>query len=94
MIQLLRAVDFLHQEMRMIHTDIKDTNILFDLNCHDPGFPQDYWIQQLFDHAPVPTGISYPTFDYVQSKSIFAPVEGPSHVYIQLGDFGSGNAKL
>ncbi|KAL8918160.1 MAG: hypothetical protein Q9208_007512 [Pyrenodesmia sp. 3 TL-2023] len=73
-------MDFLHRDMGIIHTDIKDTNILFDLTSHGPDYPQDYWIQQLFDHVPVPTGTSFPTFDYVQSKSIFAPVEDPSHL--------------
>ncbi|KAL9595392.1 MAG: hypothetical protein Q9219_006467 [cf. Caloplaca sp. 3 TL-2023] len=87
--QLLQAMDFLHREMGVVHTDIKNTNILLELTNPVPDYPREYWIQHLLDCIPVPVGISYPLFDHVESRSIYAPIEDPKMVSIQLADFGS-----
>lgn len=83
-----------HSSSAYFRKDIKPANVLLELTHLDPEHQQDFWIQHLFDCIPVPTGISYPTFDYVQSRSIYAPVGDPSMVKIQLADFGTGKTRL
>ncbi|KAL8786573.1 MAG: hypothetical protein Q9213_002710 [Squamulea squamosa] len=87
--QLLSALDFLHRTCGIIHTDIKPSNILFDLNSSSTELQAEDYIKLYFDHVPTPIGISYPDFDYVQSQSIYAPITDPGMVNIQLGDLGS-----
>ncbi|KAI4100930.1 MAG: hypothetical protein L6R37_005182 [Teloschistes peruensis] len=93
--QLLRALDFLHRECGIIHTDIKATVIMLDLN--DPDAKEDQreaCIQSYLEQVPIPTGVEHDTFDYVQSRSIYAPIKDPNMVNIQLADLGSGTARI
>ncbi|KAL8728714.1 MAG: hypothetical protein Q9166_005201 [cf. Caloplaca sp. 2 TL-2023] len=100
--QLLSALDFLHRICGVIHTvptidgistdcsiDLKPSNILLDLSTTEPESQKTDWLQYYFDSVPVPTGISHPDFDYVQSMPIFAPVTDASMINIQLADFGT-----
>lgn len=76
-------------------TDIKATVIMLDLN--DPDAKEDQreaCIQSYLEQVPIPTGVEHDTFDYVQSRSIYAPIKDPNMVNIQLADLGSGTARI
>ncbi|KAL8723410.1 MAG: hypothetical protein Q9181_007290 [Wetmoreana brouardii] len=87
--QLLSALDFLHRTGGIIHTDIKPSNILFDLSSSGRDDEREQHIQLYLRLVPMPTGIAYPTFDYVETKTLYAPISDASMVNIQLADLGS-----
>ncbi|KAL8686214.1 MAG: hypothetical protein Q9218_007264 [Villophora microphyllina] len=81
-VQILSALDFLHH--------IKPMNILLDLKYADMEEDQrEYAVRVLFKHLPVATGIAYPTFDYVESREIYMPIQHSGAVQIQIADLGS-----
>ncbi|KAL8635788.1 MAG: hypothetical protein Q9228_006757 [Teloschistes exilis] len=66
------------------------------LDLNDPDAKEDQreaCIQSYLEQVPIPTGVEHDTFDYVQSRSIYAPIKDPNMVNIQLADLGSGTAK-
>lgn len=80
--------------MLILPADIKATNIMLDLN--DPDAKEDQreaCIHSYLEQVPIPTGVEHDTFDYVQSRSIYAPIKDSNMVSIQLADLGSGTAQ-
>ncbi|KAL9576731.1 MAG: hypothetical protein Q9212_006860, partial [Teloschistes hypoglaucus] len=62
------------------------------LDLNDPDAKEDQreaCIQSYLEQVPIPTGVEHDTFNYVQSRSIYAPIKDPNMVNIQLADLGS-----
>ncbi|KAL8965824.1 MAG: hypothetical protein Q9183_003669 [Haloplaca sp. 2 TL-2023] len=91
--QLLSALDFLHDDCGIVHTDLKQANILLDLNGPYLEHEQrELCVQEELWHVPTATGIAYPEFDYVKSDYLLSSLTDVDKINIQLADLGSGMA--
>ncbi|KAL8870196.1 MAG: hypothetical protein Q9174_003707 [Haloplaca sp. 1 TL-2023] len=88
--QLLSALDFLHNDCGIVYTDLKQANILLDLNGPRLEHEQrELCVQEELWHVPTATGIAYPDFDYVRSDYLLSSLSDVETINIQLADLGS-----